>query len=387
MRKETSKPQDGAAANPTKPGAYNPDPLLSAASTKPKKPPRAPVVKMLTLEEVLNYQPPAGTMLVGDGVIEAGGLAMLFGPPGSYKGFAIGHLMACGARGGGNWLGFDVRERFASLWVNCENTERRLKNQFGAMQLPQDAGDYIFNTEIPTVWDIAHPHFVEDLRAMMKARQIKLLIIDTVSCFTADENAKDFAVFLAGLNTLLADIPWRVAVLLVHHARKPKDGDRSARGLLHTISGHQTLQRRSRCIIYLGRVTDELDERRVVAACLKCSDSMDAEGRKVAVRLNDQSELEEIPDFDWSEWTAGSNSGNGKKGRAVTLDHLGEVLSETDWTELNEAAKKLMELTGVCRSSVYEYFKLTGPYGKWLEEMPGTKKNQKLVRMKQKGFE
>jgi hypothetical protein len=371
MTTRTKKPESPAV--PTAPGPYDPDPPARAAEAAPAgKPARASVLKVLTLDDVLSYEPPPGSLLVGDGVIEAGGVALLYGPPGSFKGFAVGHLMACGARGGGTWLGHEVRERFASLWINCENGRRRLRNQFERMDLPPDARDYLFNTDIPDVWSVADPHFVEELRATVTARQIKLVIVDTVSNFTADELAKDFAAFFAGIHAALAVIPWKVAVLLVHHARKPKEGDRSARGLLHTISGHQTLQRRSRCILYMGRVTDELDEKRVVAVCLKCSDSAEAEGRKVAVQLNGKSELEELTEFDWNEWAAGS-AGSGKKGRAVTLEHLREIFDNGEkWLRRSEAAAALMEAADVGRSAAYDALKKDGPFANWLRENPAT---------------
>ena len=59
----------------------------------------------MSLSEVLNYEPLPGSFLVGDSVLELGEIAMLFGPPGSFKGFAVGHLMECGAKGYGPWLG------------------------------------------------------------------------------------------------------------------------------------------------------------------------------------------------------------------------------------------------------------------------------------------
>src|SRR6187455_2884242 len=129
MKEAKPKPPEAASpAVPGVPGIYDPDP----PAAPPEKKRRKSVLRVLTLSEVLNYEPPPGSLLVGDGVIEAGSTTLLFGPPGSFKGFAIGDLMACGARGSGTWLGFPVNCRFASLWINCENGRRRLKNQFAA---------------------------------------------------------------------------------------------------------------------------------------------------------------------------------------------------------------------------------------------------------------
>jgi len=371
---QSNKPHHAAINTaPEMPGAYDPDPPVVAPKTMKKR--RESVLHVLTLSDVLNYEPAPGSLLVGDGVLEAGGTTLLFGPPGSLKGFAIGHLMACGARGGGTWMGYKVNCQFASLWINCENGRRRLMKQFNAMDLPADAEQFIFNTDIPEVWSVTDGRFVEELKETIQANDIKLVVFDTVSSFTPDEMAKDFAAFFAGLNAVFQTLPWKVAVLLVHHARKPKDGDRSARGLLHTISGHQTLQRRSRCILFMGRVTDALDERRIVSVCLKCSDSEVEEGRKIAVTLNQRSELEEISDFDWSEWAAGTVNGGGKKGPAVTIEHLRTLFENGEkWIKKPEARDTLMEWVGVCYSTAYEALKHDGVYGEWLREDPHTKK-------------
>jgi hypothetical protein len=365
--------QDAAfAAAPVVPGIYDPDPPSPPKQERKK---RESVLHVLSLPEVLNYVPTPGSLMVGDGVVEAGGTTLLFGPPGSLKGFAVGHLMACGARGGGTWMGYTVNCQFASLWINCENGRRRLMKQFKAMDLPADAGKFIFNTDIPDVWSITDPRFVAELRETVETNQIKLVVVDTVSSFTADELAKDFAAFFSGMNTALKGMPWKVAVMLVHHARKPKDGDRSARGLLHTISGHQTLQRRSRCILYMGRVTDKFEEKRIVSVCLKCSDSEVEEGRKIAVTLNQRSEMEEIPDFDWSEWAAGIVNGGGKKGPAVSLEHLRTVFENGEkWMRRSEARDTLMEVAGVGRSTAYDALSNDGDYGEWIRENPANKK-------------
>ena len=369
---QANTPQDAATNSaPVVPGVYDPDP---PAKPKPERKRRESVLHVLSLSEVLDYVPAPGSLLVGDGVVEAGSTTLLFGPPGSLKGYAIGHLMACGARGGGIWMGYTVNCQFASLWINCENGRRRLMKQFKAMDLPADADRFIFNTDIPDVWSITDPRFVAELRETVETNHIKLVVLDTVSNFTADEMAKDFAAFFLGMNTVLHGIPWKVAVMLVHHARKPKDGDRSARGLLHTISGHQTLQRRSRCILYMGRVTDEFEERRIVSVCLKCSDSDVEEGRKIAVTLNRRSEMEEIPDFDWSEWAAGRVEG-GKKGPAVSLEHLRTLFENGEkWLKRSEARDTLMEVAGVGRTTAYDALKQDGVYGDWIRENPADKK-------------
>ena len=261
-----------------------------------KPPGRAPVLRVLSLSEVRDYEPPAGSFLVGEGVIELGEISLLYGPPGSFKGFAVGQLMSSGAWGHGEWLGHPVKSQFASLWLNCENGRRRLRDQFSKVPLPDDAEKFIHVTDIPEVWSLADVRLAGEIRRTIVEKQIRLLIVDTVSNFTEDEFAKQFAAFFSALNTMLHGLEPRPAVLLIHHSRKPKETDKGARGLLNLISGHQMLQRRARSICYLGRVSDEFEEKRVAAVWLKVSNNGEAEGSKTALQLTKDLTLDPIPD-------------------------------------------------------------------------------------------
>lgn len=344
-----------------KPGEFDPlaehNEAVASGAAKPKESP-APVLRVLSLGEVLDYMPPEGSFLVGDGVIELGGDSLLYGPPGSFKGFAVGHLMACGAWGHGEWLGFPVHAKFATLWLNFENRRRRLKQQFAALNLPPDAEKYIHVTDIPSVWSLADGRMRQAIRETIISKSIRLLVVDTVSCLTEDELAKHFAAFFVELNRMFQGIEPRPAVLLIHHSRKPKDGDKGARGLLNLISGHQTLQRRSRSICYLGRVTDEFDERRVAAVWLKVSDSGESEGRKTALQLGNAGVLEPIPDFDWSIWQGGASGGSAAREPKVQEAHIRSVFADTiGLIKMSLAAERLQEIAGVGRSAAYEALK------------------------------
>ncbi len=320
----------------------------------------ANVLHVLTFADVLNYNPPPGSLLVAEGLVEMGENVLLYGPPGGFKSFSVGDLMARGAWGCGEWLGFPVQARFASLWINCENGRRRLRDQFAKMELPADAADFIHVTDIPEVWSLADPRMAGAIRQTITAKNIRLVILDTVSNFCEDELAKHFTAFFAALNTILAGLSERPAVLLIHHSRKPKEGDRGGRSLLNLISGHQTLQRRASAIIFMGRVTDEFEEKRVVAVCLKCRNNGDLEGRKFALKLGERNTLEPLVDFDWSEWEQGT-TGRKSQQRKVTGDHIRQVFDHGEtWLAQSEAAERLQEIAGVGRSAAYDALKFHG---------------------------
>jgi hypothetical protein len=356
-------------ATPLRPGEFYPPLGDESATSTPnaklveltangKPPVRAPVLRVLSLSEIKGYEPPAGSFLVGDGVIELGECALLYGPPGSFKGFAIGQLMACGAWGHGEWLGHPVKSKFASLWLNCENGRRRLRDQFSKVRLPEDADHYIHVTDIPEVWNLADVRLSGEIRRTIVEKQIRLLIVDTVSNFTEDEFAKQFAAFFSALNTMLHGIELRPAVLLIHHSRKPKETDKGARGLLNLISGHQTLQRRARSICYLGRVSDGFEERRLAAVWLKVSNNGEAEGSKTALQLTGELTLQPIPDFDWSQWHGASSSGTSHREPKVKEEHVRQVFElGLAPLPLNQAVERLQEIAGVSRSTAYEALK------------------------------
>lgn len=359
---------DGTA-NPQRDGELK----AVAVGTKPKSPVNTPVLRLFSMSEILNYVSPVGSMLVGDGVIELGEVSMLFGPPGSYKGFAVGQLMAYGAQGHGQWLGHPVKAQFASLWLNCENGQRRLRDQFQKMGLSPEAEKFIHVTDIPAVWNLADPRLATEIRRIIVEKEIKLLIIDTVSNFTEDEFAAEYAAFFAALNTLLHGLEFRPAVLLIHHSRKPKDTDRGGRGMLNTISGHQMLQRRARSICYLGRVSDDFDEKRVAAVWLKVSNGGEAEGTKTALQLAEDATLQEIADFDWSQWNGGSGGG-AKPQPKVQEAHI-RLLFDNGRAKLKKAraAERLEEIAHAGRSAAYEALKLEdGRFSHLLVEDPET---------------
>lgn len=126
------------------------------------------------------------------------------------------------------------------------------------------------------------------------------------------------------------------------------------------LSGHQMLQRRSRSICYLGRVTDDFDEKRVAAVWLKVSNNGQAEGRKTALQLADDATLQPIDNFDWAEWQASSSSSVHREPK-VNEGHLRDIFDDgRRGLVQKDAAAELMERAEVGRSAAYDALKLIG---------------------------
>ena len=120
------------------------------------------------------------------------------------------------------------------------------------------------------------------------------------------------------------------------------------------------MQRRARSICYLGRVTDDFDEKRLAAVWLKVSDNGPAEGTKTALQLGQDNLLHPIAGFDWNEWQAGSPNGT-KREAKVREEHLRELFADgRKWLAVGQAAEQLQALASVGRSAAYDALKVIG---------------------------
>jgi hypothetical protein len=239
------------------------------------------------------------------------------------------------------------------------------------MNLPPDAEAFIHVTDIPAIWNLADPRLASEIRKVIVEKKIRLIIIDTVSNFTSDEFAKEFAAFFDALNSMLHGLEPRPAVLLIHHSRKPKESDKGGRGLLNLISGHQTLQRRARSICYLGRVSDDFDEKRLAAVWLKVSNNGQAEGTKTAVQLAEDATLQEIEGFDWSQW---EGAGTARHQPKITEEDIRAVFNNgRNQLTHRRAMERLREIADVRDSAAYAALQLeNGRFSHLLMKDPDT---------------
>jgi hypothetical protein len=118
-------------------------------------------------------------------------------------------------------------------------------------------------------------------------------------------------------------------------------------------------------------VTDDFDEKRMVAVWLKVSNSGEAEGTKIALELAEGATLQEIKDFDWSQWQGAS--GSARHETKVTEEHIRETFEDGRRAmKLKQAVERLQEIANVGRSAAYEALKLTGRFAALLVRDPNT---------------
>lgn len=129
----------------------------------------------------------------------------------------------------------------------------------------------------------------------------------------------------------------------------------------------------------MGRVSDDFDEKRVAAVWLKVSNDGEAEGTKTALRLAEDATLQEIPDFDWSQWNGGSGGG-AKPEPKVSEIHIRAVFGDgRNAMQKSRAVEQLQEVASVGRTAAYDALKLEGGrFSHLLSEDPETG----LIRVK-----
>jgi hypothetical protein len=255
------------------------------------------------------------------------------------------------------------------LWIGDENNKRRLAGQLKAMHaagmLPGDFEQWMHITDVPETMDVGDADFMAHTRRIIESKEIKLVILDTVSSAVVDETAKDFALMFRGMKGVSHGLPVRPCWLLVHHRRKPKNEDSDGMGRLHQISGHQTLRRKPRTIIELERVTEQPGDRRVVATLLKNSNGK-SEGEKHALQQIDTG-FQEIENFDFSQCMGGSG-GAGGHNRKITEQHIRDVFDNSNARlKLKEAATRLIIMAQVrSPETAYKALRANGPFAHML---------------------
>ena len=209
------------------------------------EPPGSPLFKPKSLADLLAMPPKVWLV---DQVIGAGDLAMIYGPPGSGKTFAVIDLTFAACLGRQWAMRFEVARPLTVAYA-CSEGASGLPARFAAAaefygidELP----GFEFYDTAPQLFDGGLSESVGrfvaerlDRQATGNAEPLDLLIIDTMHGATigADENsAMDMGRVLAAAKAAVRALG--CAVLLVHHSRKDGQGERGSsalRGALDTL--------------------------------------------------------------------------------------------------------------------------------------------------------
>jgi KaiC/GvpD/RAD55 family RecA-like ATPase len=183
-------------------------------------------LRLYSTSELLNL--PAPTWLI-DGIMPAGGLVGLYGPPGVGKSFVAIDL-AMTVSTGLQWLGtYDV-ERGPVVYVSAEGGagigKRVLAWLHSKSEDPKRANVAWLIESIPINAD--NEQMAVLLNRIVDEAQVQpaLVVVDTLArCFDGNENEQeDMGRFVAGVDILRSEL--KTTVLVVHHTRLGGDRER-----------------------------------------------------------------------------------------------------------------------------------------------------------------
>lgn len=231
--------------------------------------------------EHMKYQPNETLGLIGDGDITKGyqGVTIIAGPPGSGKSMVASSLAIAGALGVGYWMGRKIHRKFRTLIIQCENGAARLKKEFEAMRAnyPDVDFDEAMRVTLPPEGGLPfhRPEFRREIARLVEEFKPDVLVLDPWTAVAAEDASKEIIDKLAEIRSMLPAGDACPALVIVAHTKKPRSEDKGSRGraLMYAVSGSQALVSTARCVYVLLPFTDDIQDRRVLWACSKLSDS------------------------------------------------------------------------------------------------------------------
>jgi replicative DNA helicase len=177
----------------------------------------------LCTREILRPRP-----LLGDGVLTAGGFAVLYGKPGLGKSW-LGLSLSLALVRGEPWLGLTTPREGVNVGVlQLELNDYSLQTRLRTLGVGCHEGDarlrVVCRPNLRGAVDLLRPGEVAALREWIQRDRLDVLVIDALSrAHTASENkSEELGLVLAAVDALRHETG--CAVLLVHHERKSVAG-------------------------------------------------------------------------------------------------------------------------------------------------------------------
>jgi len=322
-----------------------------------------PLIEFLNPSELRAYEPPPGSVLMGDNHIVRDAVFVIAGPPGVGESRATIALAQCGALIG-SWLGYPAHIYFKTLIIQNENGRYRLKLEFSDIDCPELENSLLITPPPPLGLCFDRKDFREQLKAGVDSFQPHLCLIDPWNAAARDDRQKDY---LQTFNDIRSVFPPGLdgpAIGIVAHTRKPYPNERAnGRALLNLLAGSYVLGSIPRCVWVLQHASDDVSEDRVVLTCCKNNDGQ-LGPRSPWVRSNGV--FVPVKDFDWEDFD-----------HPERRDKDDKPIDETALAEIFENGKKKMKrldavealliLTGKKRSTCYNALnEKSGRLKKWL---------------------
>ncbi len=323
-----------------------PDPVDGRKKEKEK---RKPMIEFLRPSQIAEYVTPENHFLVGDSLIQRGAMTIFAGPGGVGKSRAVFSLAVGAARGESSWMGFPIHFEFKTMIVQSENGLPRLSKDF--QKLGDAAGlDENLVVSAPPDGMIAmkNPHFRNDLTVAARAFGPDMIVFDPLNSMVSDSQERDIIELLSYLRQIAGEVGTNPALLVVHHLRKPREGDKHrGRSMANLLAGSYVITSSARAVLTLQAATDAEDDPHTVLTVAKCNDGVMAP--RSAWRRTDGGFFAHADDFDWTAF-------DGQSGPVAKIreEHILRLFEYGKRTMTQAAgAKKLQEMTDCGRSAAY----------------------------------
>lgn len=310
---------------------------------------RKPMIEFLRPSEIAEYVTPPDHFLVGDALVQRGAMTVFAGPGGVGKSRAVLSLAVAAARGESEWMGFPVHFGFKTMIVQSENGLPRLSKDFVKLgDAPRLDGRLMVSAPPDGMLAMKNPHFRGDLTAAGKAFGPDLIVFDPLNAMVSDSQERDIIELLTNLRQVAGDMESNPALLVVHHLRKPREGDKHrGRSMANLLAGSYVITSSARAVITLQAATDAEDDPHTVLTVAKCNDGMMAP--RSAWRRSDGGFFLPATDFDWEAF-------DGQSGPVAKIreEHIFKLFDFGERTMTQAAAvKRLMEIADCKRSAAY----------------------------------
>jgi hypothetical protein len=324
----------------------------AARSTRPV------LIELLTPSELKAYQPPPGTLLVGDNHIVRGSVFVIGGAPSVGKSRTTVALGEAGATLY-EWFGLKVHCKFKTMIIQNENGRYRLSLEFANLDVTL-LDDYLrISPPPPQGLCFSKALFREQLKELLDQFEPAVVILDPWNAVARDDKQKDYLESFELVQSILPGGDQRPALGIAAHTHKPTLEHRANRGrnLINSLSGSLVLGSIPRTIWILQSATDSVTDNRVVVTCCKNNDG-ELGDRTVWERNNGL--FTPVTGFDWDAFDnppkPGASGGITETTMSAIFDHGYKSMRK------DEAVAELKNM-GFSKSPAYRAMDhISGPY-------------------------
>ena len=200
-----------------------------------------PLIEFLSPSEIQKYEPPPGTLLVGNNHIVRGGVFIIGGPPGVGKSRSTVNLAEAGATGL-DWFGLPVHHKFKTLVIQNENGLFRL--QIELAEIKGGILDEHLRISPPPPYGLRFDRieFRDQVREHVERYQPGVILVDPWNAVSRDDKARDYREGFDLVRDVVPAGDEAPSIGIVAHTRKPLPNERAnGRSLLNLLAGSHLL--------------------------------------------------------------------------------------------------------------------------------------------------